>query len=254
VAAALQFISIDTLDHAALYCYFISIKGERNMRKIILPGFALLIMILIGCQAQQTKHTKIRVACLGASNTRGYQIPDTEKNAFPGQLQRIAGDGWDVRNYGAGGTTVTKDGSTTYWISLGLREAVEFEPDIVIFDFGWNDMKVQNQVYMPDHFVNDYTEMIGKFKALPGDPKIIVIIPALLQDGFGGIVKDYKTLKSYLTEVVEKNHTYAIDMFDDLSTDPSYYNYDLTHFSIKGMRKVAEMLYEFITNNNIIHG
>jgi lysophospholipase L1-like esterase len=218
-------------------------------------------MISMGCQKQEPNHTKIRVACLGASNTRGYQIPDTEKNAFPGQLQQIAEDGWDVRNYGVGGTTILKEGSTSYWITLGLREAIEFKPHIVIFDFGGNAMKVQNQVFMPDHFVKDYTEMIGMFKALPGDPKIIVLIPRLVPDEYSWILKDHvlkddilkfsKTLRSYLTEVVEKNHTYAIDLFPYLLTDSSYYNYDHAHYSIKGMRRVAEVIFEYIKTNKL---
>ena len=94
------------------------------------------------CVAEGTGKT--RVACVGSSTTYGAGLPDREKTCYPAQMQRLLGDGYEVKNFGINGRTMLKHGDFPYWASDAYRDAQAFNPNIVVIYLGGNDSKPQN--------------------------------------------------------------------------------------------------------------
>ena len=213
------------------------------MKKII-GIFLCFSMIFISCGK---KDTNLKVICIGASNTRGYQLPDLDNNCYPGQLQTLFGEKAEVVNYGVGGTTIMKDGDMSYWDTLSFRQAEESEPDIVIFDFGWNDMKPVNRGQMEDNFVKDYCEMIELFAAMPSRPDIYIILPPLY--GTEKIKEDFRYLNGFYQEIIEKENITPIDLYTPMIDVKNFYNSDLTHYSVAGCGRAAEEVYKVVSED-----
>ena len=53
---------------------------------------------------------RVKVACVGNSVTYGYGLPDRDSTAYPVQLQRMLGDGYEVGNFGKSGATLLRHG------------------------------------------------------------------------------------------------------------------------------------------------
>lgn len=189
----------------------------------------------------------VKIACLGASNTEGYQIPDVVHNSWPGQLQKMAGTRWKVLNAGCGGTTIMKTGNLPYWISLGYKQAKEMGPDVAIFDFGWNDMRSMNQPKMSENFVKDYNALIAEFANMPGKPQLFLILPPLYEAPNNNKAADYAVLEGYYRQILADNEITPIDLHATMATVREFYNDDLTHYSVEGCAHAAAKVYEAIT-------
>ncbi|MBN2435087.1 MAG: hypothetical protein JXK07_07455 [Spirochaetes bacterium] len=223
---------------------------SKTLIKFLVIG---TVALFTGCSVcnQSGGDGKVKVACLGASNTRGYQIGDTSKNAFPGQIQALAGEKWDVRNFGVGGTCVLRDVGMSYWNTLDLYQAIEFEPDIVVLDFCWNDLKPENWKLLPDHFVDDYTVLIKTFQELPSKPRIIMLYPPVFRDEAGFTDSAWNRIKPLLDQVAQKNDIETIDLFSTHAHIREYYNWDSVHFSIEGCKSVAKVIYDYIQTKTV---
>jgi acyl-CoA thioesterase-1 len=110
------------------------------------------------------KAVPVKVACVGASDTEGG-------GSYPHWLGEMLGPGYEVRNFGRGGTTMLKQGDYPYWGQPVFAEARAWLPAIVTIMLGGNDSKPQNWAFKAE-FVSDYKEMIGVFQNLASRPKI----------------------------------------------------------------------------------
>lgn len=99
----------------------------------------------------------VKIACVGDSITSGYGLDNPERDAYPAQLQKILGDGYEVGNFGRPGLGVylhlpwtwhNDNGKRAWQYSTAYPAALEFKPDIVIAGLGSNDW---------DEFVNEFT-------------------------------------------------------------------------------------------------
>ena len=127
-------------------------------------------------------YAQIKVACIGNSITRGAGLNKTE--AYPSQLQLILGGRYEVRNFGMSGYTLLKNGDLPYMKTKKYRDALDWQPDIVIIKLGTNDSKPQNWKYKEEYLPN-YLEMVNAFKDLPSHPKVYVCnpLPAFIPQG-----------------------------------------------------------------------
>lgn len=117
----------------------------------------------------------ITVACIGNSITYGPR-EDGGSYSYPGQLQQLLGDGYDVFNFGYSGRTLLKKGDYPYWNEVHLKAAKALHPDIVVIKLGTNDTKPQNWQY-GDEFEADYKALIEEFTTLSSPPKIWICYP-----------------------------------------------------------------------------
>jgi arylsulfatase A-like enzyme/lysophospholipase L1-like esterase len=115
------------------------------------------------------------VVCLGDSITAGANVEAEER--YPALLQQQLGDGYEVHNLGLGSATLLKAGRPNVWSRL--EEALALQPDVVTIALGTNDTvsdRRENWEYIAQ-FERDYTELIGRFQALPEPPRILVCTP-----------------------------------------------------------------------------
>lgn len=118
----------------------------------------------------------IRVACIGASITYGAGIIEREKHCYPAQMQALLGAGYEVRNFGVSARTMLKHGDFPYGNENAYREALAFNPDVVVIDLGGNDSKPQNWKYR-EEFAADTRAFVESFKALPAKPRVLLCLP-----------------------------------------------------------------------------
>ncbi|MDR2040252.1 MAG: GDSL-type esterase/lipase family protein [Bacteroidales bacterium] len=151
---------------------------NTTYRTTSIKAFFILITLLSGWCFQNNfaQENIIRVTCVGASITQGARIKDPVKNSYPGQLQSLLGAGYQVSNYGIGGSTMLRKGNLPYWNTDAYKKALNSNPDIVFIDLGGNDAKAVNRPYYND-LEQDCRDMIRSFKELPSRPRVIVLLP-----------------------------------------------------------------------------
>lgn len=138
--------------------------------------FLLLVWLAYSpCLPAQTAK-KIRVACIGASITYGAGLENPSRDAYPAQLQRLLGEGYQVDNYGVSGATLLGRGDLPYRSTSAFQAALKSGPDIVLIDLGGNDSKLVNRVHLKE-FEQDYHALIRSFAQLPSHPRIILLLP-----------------------------------------------------------------------------
>ncbi len=117
----------------------------------------------------------VKVACIGDSITFGMLVRRAQ--TYPGMLQQMLGDGYSVRNFGANGHTLQKQGDSPYWQHPYFKAGSDFAPDIVLIMLGTNDSKPQNWKGIAA-FLQDYRGLIAHYRALPSQPAIYLLTPA----------------------------------------------------------------------------
>ncbi|MBR5654949.1 MAG: alpha/beta hydrolase fold domain-containing protein [Prevotella sp.] len=105
----------------------------------------------------------LRVACIGNSITDGHGIDMATQHGYPAQLQKALGKDYWVRNFGVSGRTMLNKGDLPYMNEQAWRDALAFDPDIVIIGLGTNDSKPQNWQYSSE-FKNDLVQMISQLR------------------------------------------------------------------------------------------
>ena len=145
--------------------------------------------------ARQTpKPDAVRVACIGNSITDGHGIELASAYGYPALLQKKLGSGYWVKNFGVSARTLLNKGDHPYMNELAWRDALAFDPDIIVIKLGTNDSKPQNWQHASE-FRSDLEQMLfalrpdlaqpvkkkkGKKKAAPAPaarPQIILCTP-----------------------------------------------------------------------------
>ena len=101
----------------------------------------------------------IRVACIGNSITDGHGIDMAPQYAYPALLQKSLGKNYWVKNFGVSARTMLNKGDNPYMNEMAWRDALAFDPDIVIIKLGTNDSKPQNWQHGAE-FKQDLVQMI----------------------------------------------------------------------------------------------
>lgn len=110
---------------------------------------------------QTPKPDAIRVACIGNSITDGHGIDMATQHGYPALLQQMMGKDYWVKNFGVSGRTLLNKGDFPYTNEMAWRDALAFNPDIVIIKLGTNDSKPQNWQYA-DMFKQDLQQLITR--------------------------------------------------------------------------------------------
>lgn len=132
----------------------------------------------------------VRVACVGDSITYGLRLIDRKKDCYPAVLQRLLGNGYEVRNYGANSATVQESGNRPYTRKDVYRESLAWQPDIVLLLLGTNDSKKQNWEGV-DSYMEAMRKMAASYENLPSNPEIYVMTPPKAFSGYAEINDDH---------------------------------------------------------------
>ncbi|MBQ1588318.1 MAG: alpha/beta hydrolase fold domain-containing protein, partial [Prevotella sp.] len=138
------------------------------------------------------KPDAVKVACIGNSITDGHGIDVATQFGYPALLQQMLGDNYWVKNFGVSARTMLNKGDNPYMNEMAWKDAVAFNPDIVIIKLGTNDSKPQNWQYGAE-FKKDLKQMITTLRPdlaqpqkkkgkkskniLPAKPQIILCTP-----------------------------------------------------------------------------
>lgn len=173
---------------------------------------ACLLLIFSSTAAE-----KVRVACIGDSITAGAGIKD-RKMHYPAQLQKMLGDKYEVKNFGVSGRTLLKKGDHPIWKEKKYKNAVAFNPNIVVIKLGTNDTKPQNWKHKSE-FKNDLIAMVKQFQALGAKPTVYLCKPVPAYKTKWGINdKDItEGVIPIVQEVAKEMNLTVIDLYTALS-------------------------------------
>lgn len=192
----------------------------------------------------------VKVACIGDSITDGHGIDLRDANGYPAQMQRMLGNGYNVKNFGISARTVMNSGDLPYMNEPYWQDALAFNPDIVIVKLGTNDSKSYN--WTPDKkkgFEKDLTTMVKTLKALPSSPKIYLCkpIPAFKDSWTISEKVITEEIDPIIEKVVKKeNLAGVIDLHTPFEGQADLMQEDGIHPNSAGVRKLAETVAKVI--------
>ena len=120
---------------------------------------------------RQTK--KLVIACVGDSITEGIGACPMDTCSYPAVLQQLLGDGCTVKNFGASGMTLLREGDYPYCREPRCAASFAGAPDVVLLMMGTNDAKPQNWRFRAEYSA-ELVEMIRRYQALPTRPQVFV--------------------------------------------------------------------------------
>lgn len=119
----------------------------------------------------EMEKASIRVACVGDSITFGDRLPRRGTQAYPAVLAALAGERWQVENYGVNGFTALP-GTGRCWLDTPAAEAaLASAPDNVIILLGTNDLGFPNRYH---EYPEALRALIQRFRQLPSAPRIFL--------------------------------------------------------------------------------
>lgn len=204
----------------------------------------LCSLLFISCQ----KDPKLKIACVGDSITSGYLLEDIEKDAYPSVLQKLMGDSCEVKNFGFAQRTLLQKGDYPYMKEQMYKEALAYNPDIVVIMLGTNDTSPKNMKYK-DEFVQDMTQMVKSFQQLPSSPKVYLCLPTHPYKPFAERDSILTNIMfPYIKEVSLNYNTGLIDLHSVTSDSTLYI--DGIHPNKEGAKIIANEVYNAITRKD----
>ncbi|MBQ2524016.1 MAG: xylanase, partial [Prevotella sp.] len=207
------------------------------------------------------KPDAVKVACIGNSITDGHGIDVATQFGYPALLQQMLGDNYWVKNFGVSARTMLNKGDNPYMNEMAWKDAVAFNPDIVIIKLGTNDSKPQNWQFGAE-FKNDLKQMITTLRPdlaqpqkkkgkkskniLPAKPQIILCTPIPAFKSTWNI-NDSIIANSIIPIQQEVAREYGLQVIDlhTLFADKSdLVQSDGIHPNEKGVKRMAEIIAE----------
>ncbi|WP_312352595.1 GDSL-type esterase/lipase family protein [Sphingobacterium siyangense] len=195
---------------------YISKKGG------LLLGLMVSISIAVG-------QPRTKVACIGNSVTFGYGLGNSKEDSYPGQLQALLGQRFEVRNFGHSGATLLRKGHRPYYKTEEYRKALDYKPDVAIIHLGLNDTDPRNWPNYKNSFASDYATLIDSIRSV--NPKAQIYICRLTPIFSGhprflsGTRDWYDQIQVLIPQIAKNNQVglidlnsplrYRIDLFDD---------------------------------------
>lgn len=189
----------------------------------------------------------VRVACIGNSITFGAGIKNRSRDSYPSVLARMLGDSYWVKNFGVSARTMLNKGDHPYMNEPAYKNALAFNPNIVVIKLGTNDSKSFNWKYKAD-FMKDAQTMVDAFKGLPSQPKIYLCYPSKAYLTGDGINDDIisKEIIPMIKKLAKKNNLFVIDLHTAMDGMPELFP-DRIHPNEKGAQVMAKAVYQSIS-------
>ena len=189
----------------------------------------------------------VRVVCIGNSITFGAGIRNRSRDSYPSVLARMLGDSYWVKNFGVSARTMLNKGDHPYMNEPAYKNALAFNPNIVVIKLGTNDSKSFNWKYKAD-FMKDAQTMIDAFKGLPSQPKIYLCYPSKAYLTGDGINDDIisKEIIPMIKKLAKKNDLSVIDLHTAMDGMPELFP-DRIHPNEKGAQVMAKAVYQSIS-------
>lgn len=198
---------------------------------------------------------RVKVACVGNSVTYGYGLPDRDSTAYPVQLQRMLGDGYEVGNFGKSGATLLRHGHRPYTEQEEYRKALDFGAEIVVVHLGLNDTDPRNWPNYRDEFEQDYRQLIDSLQAAAPGGKLKKLVVCLMTPIFHGHHRFESGTRDWHAEIQQAIRRVAmcydvepLDLYTPLHCRPDLFP-DNLHPNAEGARILAQTVYGGITGD-----
>jgi len=190
----------------------------------------------------------VRIACVGDSITWGAGVDDPSQSSYPAVLQKLMGDGYEVRNFGMGGRVVSNTGDYPYMKEEMYAELKAYLPDVVVIMLGTNDTKPHN--WNPEQFEKDYSAMFNELRAIDSHPDIYFCYPpAVVHDSFGINEKlVVEGVMPLIGKVAGSNYD-VIDIHSVTAGRPELFVKDGVHPNNEGAAVIAGTVAETLARN-----
>ncbi|WP_099370760.1 GDSL-type esterase/lipase family protein [Sphingobacterium sp. 1.A.5] len=206
--------------------------------------FLFFIFISISSLFAQTKK---RVACIGDSVTKGYNLANGK--SYPAQLQELLGEGFLVGNFGKNGATLLEKGHNPYLKSEELKDALEFSPDIVVISLGLNDTDPRNWPNYKLDFTKDYNKLVSLFKQDNPNIEIYVCQMTPIFSGHARFLSGtrdwYNQIQKNIEDIAILNNYRLIDNKTPLASRIDLFD-DYLHPNEHGAKLLAENVWKHI--------
>ncbi len=207
------------------------------------------------------KPDAVKVACIGNSITDGHGIDMATQHGYPALLQQMLGDGYWVKNFGVSARTLLNKGDFPYMNEMAWKDAVAFQPDVVIIKLGTNDSKPQNWQYGAE-FKADLKQMITTLRpdlaqpqkkkgkkakaAAPKKPEIILCTPIPAFKSSWDINEEIiaNNIIPIQQEVAREYGLKVIDLHTLFANGADMVQPDGIHPNEKGVKRMAEIIAE----------
>jgi acyl-CoA thioesterase-1 len=158
---------------------------------------------------------------------------------------------YTVRNFGAGSTTVLLNSETPYMNTSLFKNALDFQPNIVIIMLGTNDAQPNLAQYNAS-FLDDYVKLVTAFQTLTSKPEIwIVLPPPIFSNQSGKIDPTYfqLTIIPSIEKAANETNFPIINVYSALAKYPNYFP-DGVHPSNAGAKLIADEIFKALISRN----
>jgi lysophospholipase L1-like esterase/pimeloyl-ACP methyl ester carboxylesterase len=189
---------------------------------------------------------------VGDSITFGAGARLRELEAYPAQLQRMLGEHALVGNFGVSGATLMNQGNKPYPKERAFKDALAFNPDIVLILLGTNDTKAKNWQYK-QAFEADYKDLIQRFQMLESKPKVIIGYPVVVVGEGNYEIKEAGVLEQLprVDRIAQDTGVDIINLHVLLQGHEEMIP-DRVHPNEDGYRLMAKTVYERLTGSDFV--
>lgn len=218
-------------------------KEMVMIRKILLTCVLAMSLACVATAADSAQK-KLVIACVGDSITE--MQGKKQGISYPGYLQKLLGDGYEVINYGKSGSCVLKNSDYPYRKCEAFNNFSKSQPDIVVIALGTNDSRPNNWARKAD-FAASYQFLIDTARNLPSKPTVLVAlpIPMITFPGKFQYSLNGDTIANEIVpqirKIAEENKCPVIDLFANYTSKPETY-IDGVHPSDEGLEQMAKLV------------
>jgi lysophospholipase L1-like esterase len=237
-------------------------KIQKSILFLLLSAVALYGQVGRSWAAGLTNGTTdvkgvVRLASIGDSITVGAGVSDRATKSYPTLLGQWLGAKWNVKNFGASGSTLLKKGNLPYWERPHFKKALAFKPDVAVVMLGTNDSKhgaknnpkIANNWQHKADFVDDYKALLAEFRKVNPNVKLYLClpVPAFAPNRYGidgMVIKD--EIVPLVREVAALSKAQVIDLHRPLEGKPELLR-DRVHPNDAGTRLIAAHIYRVLS-------
>ena len=195
----------------------------------------------------------IKIACVGDSLTFGAGHTES---AYPLVLQSLLGEGYEVKNFGAGGRTATEGLSDavhpdrSYNKTQMYRDSIMMRADIVIICLGTNDLWEGDLISEEgkSKYIAGMKNLIDAYRTTGTSTIYICYPPYALNAPYNRVGE----LTLPLVDLIAKEcEVEVIDFYTMTLQNPELIDSDRLHLTSNGYKAMANLVYQKLIEKNI---